>query len=149
MRFNTLVSNTAIAVAGSTFVVGIVVGILALISTSILNETRMLQKRGTIEARLTELSSSMRSSAGLVEELSAELDARKVAVRKLQEEAATAEALAELHKEQADAVRSVLDTQLKTSVRRIRGDSIKIGVASFVAGGGVSFLVTLLVHPLH
>lgn len=102
----------------------------------------------TLEARFNELSISMRDSARLVEALSAELDARKLAVRQLEEKATTAEAVAELNKEQADAVQRILEAQLATSERRIRGDSIKIGIGSFVAGGGVSFLVTLLVHPL-
>jgi hypothetical protein len=43
----------------------------------------------------------------------------------------------------------MLDAELATAARGIRRDSIIIGLASFVAGGGVSFAVTLLVHPLH
>jgi hypothetical protein len=43
----------------------------------------------------------------------------------------------------------MLDAELAGAARRIRGDSIKIAVASFVAGGGITFAVTLLVHPLH
>ena len=76
-------------------------------------------------------------------------DARAATAQRLKEEAETAEALAGLHKEQADAVRRMMDTQLATAERRIRMDSIRIGIASFVAGGGVTFAVTLLVHPLH
>lgn len=91
----------------------------------------------------------MRQSARLVEQVSAELDARAAAARRLNEEAETAKALAELHKEQANAVRRMLDAELKTAARGIRRDSIIIGFASFVAGGGVSFFVTWLVHPLY
>jgi len=91
----------------------------------------------------------MRKSAQLVQQVSAELDARAATARQLKEEAEAAQAIAALHKEQADAIRKMMDVELANSVRRIRSDSIKIGVASFVAGGGVSFVVTLVVHPIH
>ena len=67
---------------------------------------------------------------------------------KLKEEANEAKALAGLHKEQTDAIRRMMDAELAGAAHGIRRDSIKIGIASFVAGGGVSFLVTLLVHPV-
>ena len=103
----------------------------------------------TLEDRLEELSKSMRNSAKLVEQVSAELDTRAAIARKLKEEAETAEALAAINKEQAEAIRRLMDAELEGAARRIRRDSIVIGIASFIAGGGVSFLITLLVHPLH
>jgi hypothetical protein len=42
-----------------------------------------------------------------------------------------------------------MEAELEEQAKRIRSDSIKIGIASFVAGGGLTLLVTLLVHPLH
>lgn len=103
----------------------------------------------TLENRLEELSKSMRNSARLVEQVSAELDARAATAKKLQEEAAAAQALADMNKAQGEAIRHLIDTELEGSERRIRRDAIVIGIGSFVAGGGVSFCVTLLVHPLH
>jgi len=103
----------------------------------------------TLEDRLDELSKSMQNSARLVEQVSAELEARTAAVKKLQEDAKAAETLAGLHKEQAEAVRRMIDTELEGSARRIRRDAIIIGVGLFVAGGAVSFAITLFVHPLH
>lgn len=103
----------------------------------------------TLEDRLSQLSKSMQQSARLVEQVSAELDARAATARQLQKEAEDAEALAALHREQADAVRRMIDAELATATRRIRSDSIKIGIASFIAGGGLTLLVTLLVHPIH
>jgi len=118
-------------------------------ATRATSQARDVPTQKTLEDRLDELSKSMRQSARLVEQVSAELDARAATARRLNEEAETAKALAELHREQADAVRRMLDVELKTQARGIRRDSIIIGCASFVAGGGVSFVVTLLVHPLH
>jgi hypothetical protein len=103
----------------------------------------------TLENRLEELSNSMRNSAKLVEQVSAELDARAATAKKLKEEAEAAEALAAINREQAEAIRRLMDTELEGTARRIRRDSIIIGIMSFIAGGGISFLVTLLVHPLH
>jgi hypothetical protein len=91
----------------------------------------------------------MRESARLVEQVSAELDTQAATARCLKAEAASAEALAALNKDQADAVRNLVDTELSTATRRIRSDSIKIGVGAFLAGGALTVLVTLLVHPLH
>jgi hypothetical protein len=91
----------------------------------------------------------MRQSARLVEQVSAELDARAATARRLQKKAEDAEALAALHREQSDEVRRMIDAELATATRRIRSDSIKIGIASFIAGGDLTLLVTPLVHQLH
>jgi HEAT repeat protein len=103
----------------------------------------------TLEDRLEELSKSMRNSAKIVEQVSAELDVRAATAKKLKEEADAAQALAEVNKDQVDAIRRLMDTELEGTARRIRRDSIVIGIASFITGGGISFLITLLVHPLH
>jgi hypothetical protein len=107
----------------------------------------------TLEERLEELSASMLRSARLVEQVSAELDARAVTARRLKEEAADAEQLAAQNKEQADAVRrlirSEMTQELSTAQRRIFRDSLRVAIGSFVVGVAATFLVTLLVHPLH
>lgn len=132
-------------------VIGTLVGALTATSAFRL-QTRAASKavpQKRLEDRLEELSKSMRNSARLVEQVSAELDARAALAKQLQEEAEAAQALAALHKEQADAIRHLLDTELEGSEKRIRRDAIVIGIGSFIAGGGISFLITLLVHPLH
>jgi len=132
------------AVAG---VAGVVVSAIQILRPS--KETiEGAKSQETLEDRLERLSGSMRESARLVAEVSAELEARETTARRLKEEAETAEALASLHKDQAEAVRKMLDVELSGQARRIRGDAIKIAGASFVAGGGITLLVTLLVHPL-
>jgi hypothetical protein len=102
----------------------------------------------------------------LVEQVSAELDARAATARQLQEEVKEAEALAAIHREQADAIRRLMDAELdanrkamaaeltaklaenSAAVRKdVRKDAIRIGIGSFIAGGGLTFLITLLVHP--
>jgi hypothetical protein len=57
-----------------------------------------------------------------------------------------------LDKDQAQAVnaiRQMMESEPETTEKNIRKDAIKIGVVSFLAGGAVTFVVTLLVHPLH
>ena len=97
-----------------------------------------------VEERLGELSRSMQESARVVTQISAELEARAKAARQLQEDAKAAQALAGLHKEQAEAIRRLMDAELGATERRIRRDSLIVGIGSFVAGGGVSYLLTLL-----
>jgi hypothetical protein len=117
--------------------------------TDLLSRLEGPESKATVEERLAELSKTMQRSALLVEQVSAELDARAATARQLQEDAKTAEALAALHKDQADAVRRMIDAELAVSTRRIHSDSIKIGIVSFVAGGFLTLAVTLFVHPFH
>jgi hypothetical protein len=99
----------------------------------------------------------MGRSSILTEQVSAELDARAATARQLQEEARQAEELASINREQAEAIRKLVDADLATKLaensvtirKDVRGDAIRIGVGSFFAGGGLTLLITLLVHPLH
>jgi t-SNARE complex subunit (syntaxin) len=102
----------------------------------------------TLEERLDELSQSMQESAELMEEVQAELDARAALVKKLKEEAQDAEALAVLPREQVEATRRMMDSQLDGTVRGIRKNNILIGIVSFAAGGCVTLVVTILVHMI-
>jgi hypothetical protein len=97
-----------------------------------------------VEERLDELSKSMRESAQIVAQISAELEARAITAKQLQEDAKAAEALAGIHKEQAEAIRRLMDAELTGSELRIRRDTVIVGIASFIAGGGVSYLMTLV-----
>ena len=90
----------------------------------------------------------MHASAQIMQQISAELEARAATAQRLKEEAETAEAVSKLHKEQSEAVSRMLHAQLQTATHEVRRDSIRIGIMSFVGGAGVSLLVTLLVHPL-
>jgi hypothetical protein len=110
-------------------------------------ENRVVQT--TLEYQLDELAESMRKSAGLVEQVESELEARAATARLLQENVEDARAFLALHPDAADAIRRMLDAQLATQAKGIRRDAIVIGVASFVLGVLGAFLVTLLVHPLH
>jgi hypothetical protein len=107
----------------------------------------------SLEQKIDLLLNSMKESASLVEQVSAELNAWALTAKRLQEEAEQAKALAALNEEQAAAmqrlVRAEMERELSSTRRDIFRDSIRIGVLSFIAGGLVSFLVTLLVHPLH
>jgi septal ring factor EnvC (AmiA/AmiB activator) len=148
---SSLVSTVIVTVGAVVFVA---IGTAVLITAfrgirGILTKVEGGASQATLEDRLSQLSKSMQQSARLVEQVSAELDARATTARQLQKEAEDAEALAALHKDQADAVRRMIDAELATATRNIRSDSIKIGIASFIAGGGLTLLVTLLVHPLH
>lgn len=84
-----------------------------------------------------------------MEQISAELNARAATARKLQAEARDAEALNQLTKEQAEAVGRLVHAEVDGSERRIRRDSVLIGLLWFIAGVAATIGVTLLVHPLH
>jgi hypothetical protein len=106
----------------------------------------------TLDQRLDQLSASLAESARLVEQVTAELDAQAATARRLTREAADAEAIAAIHKEQTEAVRRLLNSemtaQLTKTERNIFRDSLRIAIGSFIFGGALTFVVTLLVHPL-
>jgi predicted nucleic acid-binding Zn-ribbon protein len=111
----------------------------------------------TLEERLAELSDLMGRSSTLVEQVSAELEARAATAQRLRDEAKQAEELASINREQAEAIRRLMDAELAAKLtengaairKDVRKDTIRVGVGSFVAGGGLTLLITLLVHPLH
>jgi len=110
------------------------------------------EPQATLDERLDRLSGSLRESARLVEEVSAELDARAVMARQLERQAQDARALAAQNEEQVEAVRRLLrsemQAELATAERHIFRDSLRVAIASFVFGAAVSVVVTLLVHPV-
>lgn len=69
----------------------------------------------TLEERLAELAELMSRSSTLAEQVSAELEARAATARRLQEEAKQAEELASINREQAEAVRRLMDAELAPS----------------------------------
>jgi hypothetical protein len=126
----------------------------------------------TLEQRLGRLSKLMADSAVLTEEVSAELEARAAAAEQLQKQADDAVALAAVKKEEADAIRRMVDAGIAARLaenreaieaeisarlreqgelirKGVKKDSIRIGVLSFIFGGGLTFVITLLVRPLH
>ncbi len=110
------------------------------------------EAQATLDERLDRLSGSLRESARLVEEVSAELDARAVMARQLERQAQDARALAAQNEEQVEAVRRLLrsemQAELATAERHIFRDSLRVAIASFVLGAAVSVIITLLVHPV-
>jgi hypothetical protein len=107
----------------------------------------------SLEHKIQRLLGSMQESAKLVEQVSAELGARALTAKQLQEEAEQAKALAAINKEQAEAVqrlvRAGMEQELTRTRRDIFRDSVRLAAMSFIAGGLVTLLITLLVHPLH
>ena len=109
--------------------------------------------QNSLEEKIQMLLQSMQESAKLVEQVSAELDARAVTARQLQEEAKQAKAEAELNKEQAETVRRLVRSQMSSissaESRKNFRDSVRLSIVFLIAGGLISALITLLVHPLH
>lgn len=109
---------SAASVTGIPVLAGLIVAVAALLVPVVIERRQarvraeLASSQKTLEDRLDELSASMRDSARLVEQVSAELDARAVTARRLKEEAEAAEALAWLHREQAEAVRRMVNAEL-------------------------------------
>ena len=112
----------------------------------------------TLEQRIDRLSKTFQESGRLIEQVSAELEARSLTARRLKEEASNAEALARLHKDQAEAVKRMMRAEvheemlvelskgLERANRQNFRDSVKIAVVSFFGGGALSIAITIFVH---
>lgn len=109
-----------------------------------LADTQRLLSQHALQEPTDKLPGSEDDSGRFVKQDWAEPEARDTTAWPLRE----GETVAGFRKEQVDAVRSVLVLELDRMARQIRSDSIVITIAGFVAGGMVTFIVTLLVHPL-
>jgi hypothetical protein len=132
--------------------------IVEVVAAEIIGKPQEANPEEPLEGRIDRLSRSFQESARLIEQVSAELEARSLTARRLKEEAENAEALARLHKDEADAVRRVMRAEMHSEMtaeltkglegvnRRNFRDGVKISVASFLAGGVLTVLVTLFIH---
>jgi hypothetical protein len=92
---------------------------------------------------------SIRQSARLVEEMSAELEVRAAAARELEEKAKEAEALAALTRSRRTLCSACSMRRSEPPGRASGATASSSASRRSFAGAGVSLLVTLLVHPIH
>jgi hypothetical protein len=103
----------------------------------------------TLEQRIQALAETMRSSARLVEQVTAEIETRAATAERLRDEAQAAEQLAQLSKAERDAVARLVRAEVSDQNRRSTRLSFVASVLFFVAGVAATVAVTLFVHPLH
>ncbi len=97
----------------------------------------------SLEARLTALGETMRASARLLEEISAEMDARLVAAERLKTESQAAERLAELNEAQRQAVARLVRAEVSTEGKKSFRQGLLANFLFFLAGVFASIATTL------
>src|ERR1700730_16385785 len=106
----------------------------------------------TLETRLAGLAANMTSASSLLVLVETELEARRVEAERLAGEARNAEEILKLTQEQKDAVAAEWTSRMQSVVQadssKANRLSVLVGALYFLGGGAVTFLVTLLVHPL-
>jgi hypothetical protein len=102
----------------------------------------------TLEQRMNALARTMHESSRLLEQVSAEIQMRQVRAEQLKAEADEAEKLAALNKEQVDAIKRVIASELSQESKKSRRREVLIGGLFFVGGVAGTVAVTLFVHPL-
>jgi VIT1/CCC1 family predicted Fe2+/Mn2+ transporter len=85
---------------------------------------------------------------GLVEQVTAEIEARAATAERLKDEAQAAEQLAQLSKAERDAVARLVRAEVSDENRRSTRLSVVTSALFFVAGVAATVAVTLFVHPL-
>lgn len=121
---------------------------------SLLSELARARKRGslelsnqpTIEKRVDQLAVLLRDSTTLLEELTAEMEARAATVEQMKAEAKHAERLAEIHKEHQEAVARLLRAELARQGRRTFWEgaviNLAVGGLFFIAGVFATFALS-------
>lgn len=142
---------TWLPVIGASFA-GVVTLLGGLFAQNALRKVRGQQpelEETTLEKRLEDLSKTMSTSSRLMEQVTAELEARVLLAEQLKKEAEAAEALAGLNKGQREAVarlvRGEVSAEIAAESRRAKRLSITIGFLYFAAGAAASYVITLLV----
>jgi hypothetical protein len=97
----------------------------------------------SLEARLTALGETMRASARLLEEISAEMDARLLAAERLKTEAEAAERLAELNDAQRQAVARLVRAEVSTEGKKSFRQGLAANFFFFLAGVLASIATTM------
>lgn len=90
----------------------------------------------------------MKTSANLIEQISAEMDVRAKVALTLKAEAEQARQLASLHEEQRQAVVRAVGAEMAAESKRTGRQNLRANILFFVAGVLVSVIIQLVVKPL-
>ncbi|QHC25263.1 hypothetical protein [Streptomyces sp. GS7] len=101
-----------------------------------------------LDQRVQQLGRSMRESARLIEQVTAELEARSASAQRLKEEAESAQVLAKLQEKERKAVADLVKAEIEGQRRRTLRDGLIANAFFFVGGGLVTLAVALFVHPI-
>jgi hypothetical protein len=100
----------------------------------------------TVAARINDATRSLEVAAGLVNELQTEMQARMVALERLQVENAEYEKLTAVRKEEAEAVSRLIEAVISSTHTRLSRSSRRDQVLFFVAGLAASIPVQIVVN---
>ncbi|TDW18833.1 hypothetical protein EV650_5429 [Kribbella kalugense] len=90
----------------------------------------------------------MRSSAELIEQITAEMEVRAATAASLKAEAEQAQQLASLHQEQQDAVMRAVRAEIGAEGKNAARQNLKANILFFLAGVLVSVAIQLVIKPL-
>jgi hypothetical protein len=102
----------------------------------------------TLEDRIDLLQQQMKASAILIEQISAEMDARAKTAASLKAEAEQAQQLASLHEEQQKAVVRAVRAEMTSESKRTARRNLVANIMFFLGGVLVSVAIQLLIKPL-
>jgi multidrug efflux pump subunit AcrA (membrane-fusion protein) len=126
--------------------------ILSSLGVGLLNRRARAQvEPPSLEKRLRDLGDLVRSSSRVLEEVQAEIQARVALAERAKQDAEEAEQVAQLNEAQRAAIARLVRAEVATEVergnRRSFWQGVGINFSFFVAGGLVSFLVTVWFEP--
>src|SRR5262249_49608497 len=132
---------------GFSLAVGLAASGLKLSLEALSEKTKSQEPEQTLEQRLNDLGDLMRSSAQILEQVQAEIQARVALVTKVKQDAAEAERIAQLNETQriavARMVRAELATEFAKTSRRSFWQGFMVNFLFFVGGAVVSVITTL------
>jgi hypothetical protein len=102
----------------------------------------------TLEDQIDRLQDQMKSSAQLIEQISAEMEVRAKTAASLKAEAEQAQQLASLHREQQDAVMRAVRAEMAAESKKSARQNLKANLLFFLGGVLVSVAIQLVIKPL-
>jgi Holliday junction resolvase-like predicted endonuclease len=135
-----------------TILVGLVTGVITVLSSlsySIISVTISRENEPVDLAKRIEIASeNLRNTSSELDLIQRELEKRIEFVEKLNEEAKNAEAMINLSKEQVDAIRSTLNTELNKNNTRNFWTTFSMSFFFLILGSAITIIIPKLIERL-
>jgi peptidoglycan hydrolase CwlO-like protein len=126
------------------FVTAVFGGVSSLVYAFLERGGRRIPPQENAEQRVERLTKSLREAASFVDEIETEIAASQAKARKLQADVERYEQLSRIHREDLEAIATVLRIELRDESRRTFWQNFAMNFGFFLLGAAASFLLTLL-----
>lgn len=121
---------------------GIVLGAAALIQLWMYKPWSLQKKDDTLDKRINNLTSSLKQSIKIIDQIQFEIEERQKLADKLRKDVDSYNEIAKLKKSEVDAVAQLLRGELKKESKKSFWQGVAVNFIFFLLGAGVSMALT-------